>query len=260
MQSFKAFLKSVLPEAAVRRIRRMRSERHYRSYATLTPEGIFAHIYREGLWGGGAGDLRSGTGSLPEQSRAYEEFVVALASGRGMLSILDIGCGDFQVSRRILDRLGPEIDYVGLDLVPELIARNTQRHGTERVRFQLARADQPYPCADLILIRQVLQHNDNRTIAEILARARQAGGLLLVAEHVPLSPMRPNMDIRTGHETRIELGSGVFVELPPFGLPVTQTAMIPMEPGTALRVTVTPGLRHSGDARPAVEAVPHSLS
>jgi SAM-dependent methyltransferase len=259
MQSFKAFLKSVLPEAAIRKIRRMRSERHYRRYAKLTPAGIFAHIYREGLWGGGAGDLRSGTGSLPEQSRAYEDVVVALAGGRGVRSILDIGCGDFQVSRRILDRLGPEIDYVGLDLVPELIARNAQRHGTERVRFHLAHADQPYPPADLVLIRQVLQHNDNRTVADVLARARQAGGVLLVAEHVPLSPKRANIDIRTGHETRLELGSGVFIDLPPFGLPVAQSTMIPMEPGTALRVTVTPGLRPAGDARPAVEALPQAL-
>ncbi len=240
MQAIKILLKSVLPSRYVDRIRRFRSARHYRRYRSLTPEGIFAYIYRHRLWGGAEGeDLRSGSGSLPEYSRAYEDFVVALAERARIRSILDVGCGDFQVARRILDGLDPSVRYLGVDVVPDLIRHNQSRYGSAEVRFAISRAGEPYPEADLVTIRQVLQHNDNGTVADILERARRACRWLVIAEHVPISPKSMNLDIRTGHETRIEHGSGIYVEAPPFNLPIEEAVTFPMDDDTVLRVTVS---------------------
>jgi SAM-dependent methyltransferase len=244
MQAIKALLKRLLPDPIIRWVRMLKSERHYRRYAGRGPEEIFTYIYRNRLWGGeGELGFRSGTGSLPEHSRAYEDYVVALAKRLAIRSILDVGCGDFQVSRRILDRLGPDVSYTGIDVVPELIRRNAERHGSTRIRFEALRDGASYPEADLVLIRQVLQHNENRAAAAILERARRAGRWILIAEHVPLDPNTPNLDIRTGHETRIDRGSGLFVDLPPFGLPVEEIRMFAMDAGTALRVTLSRGER-----------------
>ena len=244
MQAIKALLKRLLPEPVIRWVRMLKSERHYRRYAGRGPEEIFTYIYRNRLWGGeGEHGFRSGTGSLPEHARAYEDYVVALVKRLAIRSILDVGCGDFQVSRRILERLEPEIRYLGTDVVAELIRRNAERHGSERIRFETVRGGASYPEADLVLIRQVLQHNDNRAVAAILERARVAGRWIVIAEHVPLDPSTPNLDIRTGHETRIDRGSGLFVDLPPFRLPVEELRMFEMEAGTTLRVTLSRGER-----------------
>lgn len=165
--------------------------------------------------------------------------MVALAKRAGVRSIVDVGCGDFQVARRILDRVDASVRYLGLDLVPEVIRYNQLHYGSAKVSFAIAQANDPYPQADLVTIRQVLQHNDNRTVAEILQRARRAGHRLVIAEHVPISPKVANLDIRTGHETRIEYGSGVYVEGPPFFLPIEEVATFPMDDATVLRVTVS---------------------
>ncbi len=240
MHALKTLLKSVLPSRCVNWARRFKSARHYRRYRGLTPEGIFTYIYRHRLWGGAEGDgYRSGSGSLPERSWAYEDFVVALAERAGIRSILDIGCGDFQVSQRILDRLDPAVRYLGVDVVPDLIRHNQARYGSARVSFAIPRAGEPYPGADLVTIRQVLQHNDNRGVAEILERAGHAGRWLVIAEHVPIAPKTPNLDIRTGHETRIDRGSGLYVDAPPFELPIEEAVIFPMDDGTVLRVTVS---------------------
>ena len=242
MQTIRTLLKRLLPAPVVRWVRRLKSERHYRRYAGRGPQEIFTYVYRNRLWGAAEGEVfRSGTGSLAEHSRAYEDYVVSLARRTGIRSILDIGCGDFQVSGRILERLNPEVRYIGVDVVPELIGHNRERHGGARIRFEALGADDPYPEADLVIIRQVLQHNDNRAVSAILERARRAGRWLVIAEHVPLDPKTPNLDIRTGHETRIDRGSGLFVDLPPFGLPVEETRMFAMDAGTALRVTLSRG-------------------
>ena len=240
MQAIKTLLKAALPSQCVDWVRRFKSERHYRRYQSLTPEGIFTYIYRNRLWGGAEGDnFRSGTGSLALHSRDYEDFVAALGERAGIRSILDIGCGDFQVARRILDRLDPSVRYIGVDVVPDLIRHNQAKYGNACVSFTMPRAGEPYPDADLVTIRQVLQHNDNRSVAEILKRARHAGRWLVIAEHVPIAPKTPNLDIRTGHETRIDLGSGLYVDAPPFDLPIEEAVTFPMDDGTVLRVTVS---------------------
>jgi SAM-dependent methyltransferase len=240
MQAIKNFLKSVLPHPLIDRIRRFRSERHYRRYRSLTPEEIFSYIYHNRLWGEGeTGGFRSGTGSLPGHSRAYEDFVVDLANRTQIRSILDIGCGDFQVSRRILGRLDPSVRYIGVDLVPKLIRHNQTSYGNARVSFAVLKAGEPYAEAELVTIRQVLQHNDNHRVAEILKQARLAGRWLVIAEHVPIAPKTPNLDIRIGHETRIDHGSGLYVDLPPFNLPVEEVVTFPIDEKTVLRITVS---------------------
>ena len=213
---------------------------HYRRYRSWGDDQIFTYIYRRGLWGQDpAQPFRSGTGSLPEFSKPFEDFAVALIAATEASSIVDIGCGDFQVSRRILERLPKPVHYLGLEVVDELVAHNTAAFGSDRVRFAAPSADGDYSAADLMIIRQVLQHNSNANIARILARARRRCRWLLIAEHVPVKPRHLNLDIRTGHGTRLDIGSGVFVDRPPFDLPIDRAVEFPMDDTTTLRVTVS---------------------
>jgi SAM-dependent methyltransferase len=240
MRRLKEALKLGLPLPLLQRLRRFRSRGHYRRYASLGDGQIFAYIYRQGLWGRDpAQPFRSGTGSLPEFSQPFEDFAVRLIEAAAASSIVDLGCGDFQVSRRILERLVRPVRYLGLEVVAALVEHNRAAFGSESVRFAIAPAEGEYPEADVMIIRQVLQHNSNANIARILAKARRSCRYLLIAEHVPERPRAANLDIRTGHETRLGFGSGVFVDRPPFDLPVEEAVEFPMDGGTVLRVTVS---------------------
>src|SRR5262249_6315737 len=80
------------------------------------------------------------------------------------------------------------------------------------------------PDADLCLIRQVMQHLSNREISRLLKKTRKYA-YVIVAEHQSEIDVTPNIDIQHGHATRVDLhGSGVYLDKPPFSVPVRQLA------------------------------------
>ena len=66
----------------------------------------------------------------------------------------------------------------------------------------------------------MFQHLSNDTILAALANLRQRFGRAIITEGVPVKPAATNLDIVSGYRTRDGLNSGVFLELPPFGLEI----------------------------------------
>ena len=99
---------------------------------------IFEDVYKDGLWGSDQESrFFSGVGSRGGAVDTYVEKMTVLiqryAAERGRSPVIvDLGCGDFEVSSALLSRL-PDITYVGCDIVPELIAYNNQSYGTDRI-------------------------------------------------------------------------------------------------------------------------------
>ena len=180
-----------------------------------TPREIFAEIYRDNRWGGVAGTFSSGSGSSAAHADLYAKTVNAFAREHGVRRIVDLGCGDFTVGARLLDS---GADYVGVDVVPELIEHNERRHGSARVSFVcLDIVDEALPDGDLCLIRQVLQHLSNEQIAKVL---RNVGRYrhVLVTEHYPALgiAVRPNLDKPCGEDVRVYDDSAVCLDAAPF--------------------------------------------
>jgi hypothetical protein len=75
--------------------------------------------------------------------------------------------------KQVLERR-PDVEFTGIDVVPELIEYNQQRFGARNVRFLCidAATANALPVADLITIRQVLQHLSNQQITHILSLLR----------------------------------------------------------------------------------------
>jgi hypothetical protein len=98
----------------------------------------------------------SGPGSSLAQTAELRERLPQLLEDLGVRSLLDAPCGDFHWMSRV--RLGLD-DYVGVDLLPELVERNQRRHGRPRRRFACLdiRRD-PLPEATAILSRDCLVH------------------------------------------------------------------------------------------------------
>ena len=188
---------------------------------------IFQDVYQRNLWGtDGDSKFYSGVGSRGDAAKTYVRQMAELLQrhanelGR-VLTVVDLGCGDFEIGRALLERL-PDLNYVACDIVPELIAHNQAVHGGSNVQFrQLDIVTDPLPEGDVCLMRQVLQHLSNADIGAFLERANYQW--VYVTEGHPAHRTGPvNPDKRTGHDVRFNWrtgrGRGVELNLPPYNL------------------------------------------
>ncbi|MFJ4190357.1 hypothetical protein [Kitasatospora sp. NPDC089509] len=113
----------------------------------------------------------------------------------GTQSLADAGCGDVNWIRHVdgFDRLDA---YLGLDVVPDLVQLNQERHGTERISFRqadLSRDD--IPAADLVIARDCLVHLTHHEVLAFLDRVVASGSTyLLTTTYVGLTENRDTTD------------------------------------------------------------------
>lgn len=172
------------------------------------PESLFREIYEVDGWSGG-----SGLGSIPDATVVYRQVVQRLLDAPDVRTVVDAGCGDWQISR-LLDWSG--VSYLGVDVVPELIQRNTAEFGRAGIRFEARDMSQAaLPKADLLVCKDVLQHWPNAWVGAFLARASRRYRYVLVTNDVLSTDCEPdslNRDIGLG------LWRLLDVARPPFGL------------------------------------------
>lgn len=184
----------------------------------------FRSIYLNGLWGRSSDPDRpffSGPGS--DNPRIVGEYIRAVSSFLSRLprppSVLDLGCGDFEVGRKLRALCS---EYIACDIVPELIEHNRRRFVGANVDFRILDliAD-PLPEAEIVVIRQVLQHLSNNQIISLIPKLQVRQGFLIVTEHLPSEPnFRHNLDHRNESSIRVYNRSGVVLTSPPFNLVV----------------------------------------
>lgn len=184
-------------------------------------EEIFSGIYKRNEWGGAPGTFYSGDGTHHPDTQQYIDQVRKFIVDRSIGSILEIGCGDFHVSGQILKEI--DVTYTGGDVVAALIDHHQQNYQTEKIRFLKINAiEDELPNAELIIIRQVLQHLSNEHIQKILVKL-SGFKYALITEHLPVSnSVHFNLDKITGPHIRMKFNSGVFIDQYPFSVPRTK--------------------------------------
>ncbi len=184
----------------------------------------FEQIYAENMWGAAPeGDgFWSGNGSKESFSAAYVAFMADfLARNPDLRTLVDIGCGDFRVSKAILERLDNPPAYIGCDIVPALIEHHKQANARDGVSFRHVNAvDEDPPAGDIATVRQILQHLSNEQVSRILERVGRLYKVAIITESLPKDRKAANLDIGHGIATRIALGSGVYIDEPPFNLSI----------------------------------------
>jgi hypothetical protein len=166
-------------------------------------------------------------GSRGRAADDYVRHIVEILHGHETelgrpLTIVDIGCGDFEVGRAIVAAL-PTARYIGCDIVGSLINHHRERFATDNVFFELLDiVTQPPPQGDICLVRQVFQHLSNNDIKQALSNLHGFTAVY-VTEGQPSTPSGPlNPDKVVGADVRFDwrTGSGRGVELSehPFGL------------------------------------------
>lgn len=157
----------------------------------------FEVIYAERGWGRDPqGKGTSGSGSTLEFTRLYRVFLQDFLAAHAIRSVVDAGCGDWQFSQAI-DWSG--IDYLGLDIVAPLIEANRKRHGAPNIRFAVADiVRDELPSADLLIVKDVLQHLSDADISRFLAQLPRYRHVLIVNDVHPDSLTGGPKNIRSG--------------------------------------------------------------
>ncbi|MCB9187755.1 MAG: class I SAM-dependent methyltransferase [Flavobacteriales bacterium] len=201
-------------------------------------------IYELNLWGGEDGNFYSGLGSHDKAIvEPYIEVVkVFLNSLDVPVTIVDLGCGDFNVGKELVTH---SQTYIAVDIVPELIERNREKFILENLSFQcLDIAKDELPIGDVALVRQVLQHLSNAEVKQVVEKLDQYQYVILT-EHLPEGEFEPNVDIISGQGIRLKKGSGLDLIQTPFEFKakvIKKLLSIPYPDGIGVIVTTLFGL------------------
>jgi SAM-dependent methyltransferase len=183
-------------------------------YKGLSTEQIFSKIYKDSSWDKKSLNFNSGPGSHNENLvLPYLKFVNSFIIDKKLKSIIDLGCGDFNVGKNIYRHVHK---YYAFDIVPDLIKKNKIFFNDKKIIFDCKNfIDDKLPKADGVIIRQVLQHLDNKSITKILDKIKHYK-YVIITEHIPKDIFIPNINKSIGLTTRLEFNSGINVEIEPF--------------------------------------------
>lgn len=119
----------------------------------------FTYVYENKVWGEG-----SGGGSNIENNGQYVELLQNFLKENEIKSVVDFGCGDWQISQHI-DWTG--INYTGIDCVDSVVISNIERFLSNHVTFFVSTNTRKLK-ADLLIIKDVLQHWTDEEIVSFL--------------------------------------------------------------------------------------------
>jgi hypothetical protein len=167
-----------------------RLRRHPAPPASL--EQVFTEIFETAAWG--SEESASGIGSTMEQTEVLREALPGLLRELGVQVFVDVPCGDWHWLRHV-DL--PVREYIGLDVVPQVVADNVERYGQPGREFRVhdLTRDVP-PRADLVLCRDLLVHLSDAEVRAALFNLRQSGSTWLLV--TTFTEPRPHTDITTG--------------------------------------------------------------
>lgn len=177
----------------------------------LDPKGMFTLIYRKRIWSENdtPGASISGYGSSLAYTEGLRRNLAEILRTLGTRTLFDAPCGDFNWMHLV--EFPPGMQYIGADIVDEMIDRNIRRHagpGRQFRVFDIARDG--FPQADLWFCRDCLFHLSYRDIHAALSGFVRSGiPHVLTTTHVNGGAF-VNHDIRTGDWRRIDLCAEPF--------------------------------------------------
>ena len=170
-------------------------------------EDRFRHFYETNHWS--EIESVSGPGSTLEETNSLRESLRKMLYELEVKTLLDLPCGDFHWMQHV-DL--SEINYIGGDLVSELVERNQSKYASERVGFKkINLLKDSLPNADFILCRDCLVHMSFDDVQAAFMNISRSDVKWLLTTNFP--DVKRNNDIVTGQWRPINL------MLPPFNLP-----------------------------------------
>ncbi len=152
----------------------------------------FTEIFRSNAFLGR--ESRSGEGSGLLQTSIIRQELPALLNNIGARTLLDAPCGDlFWISKMELNIE----NYIGIDIVHELIVENSRLHGDRRhLFFEKNIIDDELPSADVILCRDCLVHLTYAQCFKVINNFKKSGSTYLLT--TTFVDRETNGDLATG--------------------------------------------------------------
>ncbi len=170
---------------------------------------IFARMYRRNSWGNA--ESASGDGSDLAQTRIVRKELAGLMTRRNIEALLDAPCGDYHWMQSLETKPS---QYIGADIVPELIEANQRTYGSPSVRFlTLDISKDPLPRVDLIFCRDCLVHLPLQVAVAAVRNFKRSGSRYLLTTTYPRIVRRNKDLLITGNWRPLDLTR------PPFALP-----------------------------------------
>jgi len=202
----KTFIESAFP-GSVRIYRRIKGVRQGLNIRRRSIEEIFSDIYLNNSWADP--ESVSGRGSTLARTEVIRRTLPSWLESVGAKTLLDAACGDFNWMQHV-DLSG--VEYIGTDVVPDLIARNRQMHGSSGRSFiVLDVTSDEIPRVDAILCRDCFIHLSFKQINAAVANFKRSNSTFLLA--TTHATVRENTDTWTGGWRSLNL------HLPPFNFP-----------------------------------------
>ncbi len=172
---------------------------------------VFIEIEKTHLWG--EADNPSGEGSSVEVTKITREILLKVVTDYNISSMVDVACGDFKWMPIVLEQLPKSFKYIGQDIVPKLVEKNTAEYPQYEFKVSdFVRDD--LPIVDMIFCRDVLQHLPIPDIKLALKNFSKSGAkYLLTTTHLRRTGWRNYRYIKVGGCTNRNL------LLKPFSLP-----------------------------------------
>jgi len=168
---------------------------------------VFSDIYHTNAWQDP--ESVSGRGSTLARTKVIMSQLPTLLQELGAETLLDAACGDFNWMQHT-ELSG--INYIGLDVVTDLVSRNRKLYEGPARRFAVLDITQDkLPDADVILCRDCLIHLSFARIKKTLSNFKKTNARhLLCSTHTKVTE---NADCKDGQWRSLNL------QLPPFNFP-----------------------------------------
>ena len=175
-------------------------------------EPIFTKIYENREWN--SKESVSGTGSELKATVTVREQLPLLFKKYGIKRVLDIGCGDFNWMKELVNDFE---FYLGIDVVADLIKGNVEKYGNDKIQFKHIEIFNlelnPYNF-DVVILSDVLVHLSFFEIEAMFQYLKRSNIKYMIVTNF-LNPLNnnKNVDIPSGKWRPINL------ELEPFNFP-----------------------------------------
>ena len=138
----------------------------------MNKKSKFLYIYSTEYWKGAKESASvSGVGSNEDSTNIFVNELTSFLVSNKVESIVDAPCGDWKWMSKVNLK---NISYTGCDIVPNLIESNNKKFKKHNVNFLVKDlSEDNLPKSDLIIIRDLLVHLDDKDIAKCLRNIKK---------------------------------------------------------------------------------------
>jgi SAM-dependent methyltransferase len=169
-------------------------------------KNIFNRIYNTGLWRANITDVLDP--NIEPNSQIYRPFVENFIKNQRIISVMEIGCGNWETLKGI-DLSG--VDYTGVDVSDVVLSLAKQNAPPGTKLLNVNAVYDPLPTAELLLMKDVLQHWSNDDVLRFLPKMHGYDYALITNGFVlGNESLNVNIDQETGGFRPIDLTKEPF--------------------------------------------------